>query len=660
MNDNFAPQMRLALVDMLERFRDRRPQHVLFTTFNFSSSFFENNVLPLLAGSMDEKFEAVATNQSTLNDALEEIKTVVVCDRSTLPEAKGDFRYALLPVGLDSGRFHPKVILMSGILADSGKNGLCLAVSSGNLTFSGWGINREVVGATAVASQHREPLRRLLNWILTQAQAQLEWIDRASSTDMVVEEEGGTRQILQALLSALNDVESQEESDDGCPSFHLVLPGEQSLLQELAGDKHWQTTTIISPFWAGVGDLIGGVRSDRFCFVPSIRSDGKYAFPIGALPPKNESFSFAKFKLGGERYTHAKALLFEREKERVFCIGSANFTGAAMGAAGSFENIEAMLRYSSSTFDPLNGVLVELDRGEIASEAFEEVEEGAPPLFPVVAEVFCDWKIRKLHCRLIIAASAGVLSEICLEVAGRRVPFEPGQLVQERAIDFSGNSPVRTFLLTYCSGQADKQNFRGLVIQLNAEDDELGYFPPPRLDRVLDYLRGLDPAAPGGKDKGKRQLEREAAEDDDDTYEPTFDFFSFFQGTYKLRHYYEKRADINPFDKSSPHGIPMLLRAVMLQPVIAPEAIIGRYVQLTEIRETIEWLEHQVKTGQQVSLRKEINEELKSLKGKIREQLRASPAFEAMFGAEAKEDNIEKFIKWFHSEIKQDAIISNR
>jgi hypothetical protein len=659
MSDKFAPQMRLALVDMLERFRDRRPQHVLFTTFNFSSSFFENNVLPLLIGSMDEKFEAVATNQSTLNAALAEIKTVVVCDRSTLPEPKGDFRYGLLPVGLDSGRFHPKIILMSGILADSEKTGLCLAVSSGNLTFSGWGINREVVGATAVASQHREPLRRLLSWILEQAQAQLEWIGRASATSMVIEEEGGTRQILEALLSALDSAESLAEGDDGCPSLHLALPGDQSLLQELAGDKPWQTTTVISPFWAGVGHLVDSMKSDRFCFVPSVRPDGKYSFPLGALPLKDESFLFAKFKQGGERYTHAKALLFKRGKECAFCIGSANFTGAAMGAAGLFENIEVMLRYSSSTADPLKGVLVELDRDEIAPEAFDEAEEGAPPLFPVMAEVLCDWKARKIHCRLVISASAGALSEVCLEVAGRNVPFEPDQPIQECAIDFFRNTPVRTFLLTYRSGQMDKRSFRGLVIQLNAADDELGYFPPPRLDRVLDYLRGLDPAAPGGKGKGSRQLGGGADEDDDDTYESTFDFFSFFQGTYKLRHYHEKRAEADPFDKLSPHGIPMLLRAVMLQPVIAPEAIIGRYVQLTEIRETIQWLEHQFKTGQQLFLRNEIDAELICLKGKIREQLQASPAFEAMFGAKAKESNIDKFIKWFHSEIKQDAIISN-
>jgi hypothetical protein len=278
----------------------------------------------------------------------------------------------------------------------------------------------------------------------------------------------------------------------------------------------------------------------------------------------------------------------------------------------------------------------------------------------MVAEVFCDWNTRKIHCRLVIVASAVVVSDVSLEVAGTRVTFDLDPPNQECTIDFTGNTLVRTFQLTYHSGQTNKLSFRGLVIQLNAKDDQLGYFPPPRLDRVLDYLRSLDPTTPG--EKGKESGQNRGGmndEYDDDTYEPTFNFFSYFQGTYKLHKYYQKRTDVNPFDTVSPHGIPMLLRAVMLQPAIAPEAIIGRYVQLTEIKETIQWLEHQFKTEQQVCLRNEIDAELNNLKGKIREELNRSSAFKTMFGNRAKEDNIEKFIEWFHSEIKQDTIISN-
>ena len=44
------PVMRNALEQMLAQFAGGKPAWALFTTFTFSSTFFEGNVLPLLAG----------------------------------------------------------------------------------------------------------------------------------------------------------------------------------------------------------------------------------------------------------------------------------------------------------------------------------------------------------------------------------------------------------------------------------------------------------------------------------------------------------------------------------------------------------------------------------------------------------------------------------
>src|SRR5262249_23176083 len=146
--------IRRALGYLLGKFRDARPEAVLLTTFNFSSGFFESNVLPVIAGAEPVDTKGAAAARPEINAALKNTKVVVVCDRSARPEPKGNFRYGLLPIGLRNGRFHPKIILVAGS-TPSGKSELWLAVGSGNLSMSGWALNREVVGVTQVHAAHR-------------------------------------------------------------------------------------------------------------------------------------------------------------------------------------------------------------------------------------------------------------------------------------------------------------------------------------------------------------------------------------------------------------------------------------------------------------------------------------------------------------------------
>ncbi|PKN19285.1 MAG: hypothetical protein CVU71_07185 [Deltaproteobacteria bacterium HGW-Deltaproteobacteria-6] len=666
--------MRNALEEMLPKFIDSKPDYVLFTTFNFSSSFFESNVLPLLVGNSVDELKGGGIVRKELNASLTQVKTLVACDRSAHPEPKGDFRYGLLPVGLEKGRFHPKIILMSGKLL-SGVHGLYLSVGSGNISLSGWAINREVVGVTPVAEKHRDELGYLLQWLKKKADESIQLVANATgNASTSLNEEGETRKIIEALIASLKENAIPSRTED-LPDLHLALPAElnpdtekqkDSLISKLAGKSNWRHATVVSPFWAEVPILVKMLPIRKCSFVPSLRHDGKYSFPLNTLTEGDKSvieYSFMRFNDGADRYTHAKALILENDEETALCIGSANFTSAAMlQEFGSLNNVEAMLRYHIFGNNAWVGLFQVMNQEQIAQVEDNENEEGAPQLPPFDAEVACDWKKNKILCYLKIHKSDQIDS-IAMEVAGKRVELTPDNtLGQSVEIPFQGQKRVRNFYVHYLPKHKDKIiRFDGLVTQYNAEDDDLGYNPRPRLNSILDFLLGLDP------DLSEREVEQRAANrqggtgDGEDALEPIYDYFIFFQAMYKLRRYYTGKAKQNmdgldPFSPSALQGIPMLYRAITLQPVESGEARIGRYVQLTELLETMEYLEKLIPQricDNSILLKNNLTQEIKELRKDVECSLENSATFSEFFGQKTLTEKTESFFKWFHDELKR-------
>ncbi len=670
--------MRNALETMLAKFKDGEPKNVLFTTFNFSSSFFEANVLPLLAGNSVEELKGSGIVRKDLNATLNKIKTVVVCDRSAHPEPKGNLRYGLLPIGLTKGRFHPKIILMAGTLL-SDKPGLWLSVGSGNLSLSGWAINREVVGITPVVEKHKEELLTLLKWLYDKADAIARLTAGDNKEDVsAIQEEGQTREVLQYLVTAIENVTHNNEKAKEYPDLHFALPLEvcsekdkskNFLLKALAGDGCWETVTIISPFWAYVPELLKALKSNTYRFVPSLQPEGKYAFPINTLNRKTAdegTYSFLYFKDSADRYTHAKALILERINECVLCIGSANFTTAAMWhKGGDLSNVEAMLRYSISNDNSYDGLFKKLDEGQIVQVDNHGNEEGAPQLPPFDADVMCDWKEKKFIFNFMLHRSMSihtikieVAEKGCIEIASDTSENQRYERTFKK-INFNGLRPVRNFSVQYVDENENQQRFEGIVTQYNAYDDDLNYSPRPQLSNVLDFLRSLDPNI------SNRDFDRRAARrgggggDDEGGQEPIFDFFIFFQAMYKLRKYYTKKAKLkkepwDPFSKSSPYGIPVLYRAIILQPI----ETIGRYVQLSELLETVEYLENlSAENGynEYFPQKTDLKQELEGLKKEIKAGFNTSKSFVEMFGIKTCNENTERFLTWFHDELKKEA-----
>jgi hypothetical protein len=655
--------MRGTLEHIRDRFSTDHPRYVLFTTFNFVSQFFEANVLPLLVGDTVDELKGTSETRYVINDDLSVIKCLVACDRSTCPEPKGDMRYGLLPVGLPEGRFHPKLMLMAGTLKQTQEKGLWLSVGSGNLTLSGWAVNREVVGMTAVGRQHADELRPLLAWLASQAERHF-----GVTGEQQHEEEGDVRAILATLLDALSDASQLAPDTADMPTLHLSLPFEHdtrpSLLDTLKGPQAWRSATVVSPYWSGVETLVQKLGVEECLFVPSLNADGKYRFPVETLSASPAYLRrFRKFGKDGERYTHAKALMLEAANEvRMLCIGSANFTQAAMLApqGRSLANVEAMLRYDLKDAPDLwKGCFQPLGEGELAPSEPGQDEDNAPPLPPFDAIVLCDWRAR-VFCGQLTITGDQLIRDIVLRVDGFQHQFAvttAGEIQTMPPLPFKGAQPVRSFSVSYTVGKDGMATFRGLVTQVNALPDELGYQPRPRLKKILELLRGLNPDAPDSKTRERAALGLGGGDGEEEPAEPTFDFFGLFQGTWKLLEYYQKPGSAgenrDPYDKQAPYGATNLYRAITLQPATTPEEKIGRYIQLTELRDVVDRLDATGRYRSSPSFRKDIDEKIDELHVDMVLLLGNSPSFISMFGTGAPE-RIKDFLGWFRREIRKE------
>lgn len=651
--------MRETLEFMRDRFSPDDERYVLFTTFNFAPQFFETNVLPLLVGDTLDETGASQETRYALNDELSRIHCLVACDRSTAPEAKGDLRYGLLPVGLLRGRFHSKLILMAGTLKETGAPGIWLSAGSGNISLSGWALNREVVSATPVTRQHADELLPLLDWLIEQAERQLQ------TAAFDVKEEGQGRRVLRHLVEFIENDAALAAHFPGIPTLHVALPttGRGALLDSLTQGREWRRATVVSPYWSDVRGLVKRLGVAECRFVPSLSHAG-YRFPMSAgTDAERTAWSFAKF--GDERYTHAKALLLEDSAGAVvLCVGSANFTTAALGEPGGqgLSNIEAMLRHELADVPKAWRKLRTLDESDLAEPSAEEEEEGAPPLPPFDASVFHDWLAGTFGGHITIDAGAD-LADPELEVAGRTVRFaaKPGLRQELAPFKFRCTVPVRSFRVSWREADGTVHSYRGLVLQVNAEDEQLQYHPRPQLDQVIDFLRGLNPALSEEelRKRGARGRGETGGDGEDEGVEPSFDFFGLFQATWKLREHYSKAIKDgilrDPFDRLATHSLTTLHRAIALQPAFTAEELIGRYVQLAEVRELLaSFARSGVHPPPGCLCNVEaVEEEIAALTDRIRMLLAKSPSFLSAFGSVGK-CQAEAFLGWFNEEMKKE------
>lgn len=556
--------IRKAYQQLLDTFEGGSIESLLFTSFNFSASFFENNILPLAAGCSIQ--EAGSIQAAQVNEALASTLITVVCDRSTSPEPKSHYRYGQLAVGLKGAFFHPKIILATGTLAN-GKPIAELIVGSCNLTISGWGLNREVAGACKVGKQQANNLLPLIKWLSKMAQNE---VNILKSDENNIEEEGHIRSNLASIETFLT--KNCQKEICSSTKFILRLPdgkAENTYLDLLTSDINQpvESCRIVSPFWSNrecLAPLLKSINSSHFDFVPSINHEGKFCFPSDMRDLLDGSCFSNRYQGfdNNDRYTHAKSVSLVTKDTVHWFIGSANFTKAAMGNM-KLGNVEAMLHYQLEGGTQVDAGFININASNMEWAEDSEADEQIPEVSPYVTHAAYNWKTQSISC--VLECSNDALNSITKVIFGGQYlkfskQYDGSYLA---SLKLSIKKPVYIIEIVFTDN--DVQNvYKGLVAQWNAMDDELVYSPKPQLSKIMDDLIALDPVK-GPKGGGGSKGSTSEPPEEEDEEERAFDFFSIYQAFYKQRKYFFEHPEKDPFNSGSVFSLSVMFRAINLE-----------------------------------------------------------------------------------------------
>jgi hypothetical protein len=245
-------------------------------------------------------------------------------------------RYLLIPVNLGSFQsFHPKLILLIG--SQRGR----LLVGSGNLTFTGFGHNHEVFTCLDWT-----PDDDRVHQVFAQSWHLINEVSRRWSYSA----EAGKVLHKAAHVAAWLAAKS-EPSDD----IELIHSLDESLIDQCSraiGGAPVDRITVLSPFLDQQALALGSLH-DRFQpqELRLILQEGQVVGDVGSLKRLTESgvpLEVLRFA-DEERYSHAKAYVFETPAASYVLTGSPNCTRSAWLSSAADGNLEvALLRRSDS------------------------------------------------------------------------------------------------------------------------------------------------------------------------------------------------------------------------------------------------------------------------------------------------------------------------
>jgi len=635
---NNEQYIRTCFEEMLSCFRDKRPQKALFTTFNFNPSFFENNILPMVCGLSLDEIKTGGATKRTVNELLSQIQVVVACDRTCFPGKKGPYNYGQFAVGVDNGRFHPKVILLQGVSEDN-DSVCCFSIASANLSYSGWASNREAIAWSHMSGQHVDEIIALVKWLLVQAKATFSIVPESTK------EEGDIRNSLQKMIEFLESF--RHTKIDAAPQLRISIPGDNksSIFSQVFGDESWSKVSIYSPYWGSTQELFSSIKSNSINLVLTRDSLGNTNFPWSEINYPNISYFEDSI-----RFTHAKTYLLEGRLGIRLCIGSANFSSAALGKPkamsgeiGTPKNVEAVLVFTENSgnthaFRAKQELKIEPSK---THKGEPDANEGAPPLPPFSIDVVYDWNTSKLHWKFI-PIRRNVINAT-LNAADLKIDLLNPQ-------NFAEIVPIKKLYRTFKvdfeeNGMASE--YSGIIYQVNAKEYNLDYHPRPKMRDILDMMLALRPSM---SEEERKRLERrydqdyggEGDEVDLDGVEKhsQFDYFRMYQALYRFR---KKLCTENQVDLiHAPTGVSArrLFDSVLYKETEAPAEIVNNYLLFSELLDIVnnknaeaEWIE-------------ELKEALKQTRCKVRQILIESP--QGLPGD--SKNNAGKFLNWFEKE----------
>ena len=641
--------IRMALEEMLSLYGDTGPNQILFTTFNLNTKFFEQNVLPLCCGFKAEHIKNHTISKESLNQALEKIKVVVAFDCSTQPEQKDHLKYGLLPVCMNNGRFHPKIVIMHGY-DESGVEKTSISISSANLSFAGWCLNREIIGWCELDQTNNVEVIGLLNWLREKSE---------SLYDVGDEEDCQIRKFLSDLIKSVEStVASKLNQKEYVPEIYIQLPhSDDSLVNRLSLKRKWESVTIMSPYWQGIAQTAQAFSAKNISFVPTVDNFGKYVFPLTEFKTTGwkeyiSSKIFFCRNWQSDRFTHAKSYILSSNEMKRVCIGSANCTGPGLLKQGETRNVEAMLVWDDLSDRIRIPKLSELKEDMIADEESGKTGSAPPPLLPFEVAVLINWLEMLIVCRFRFFPGKKI-DNVVLKIGSNKRRITEDTWNVPIKIPFSSGRRIRTFTVDYYENDKPRI-FKGIVLNINANDITLGYAQKIPIDIILEELREF-------RKKIKRRRKNGSENDDDNPRLDTeveelensqFDFFGMYQGLYNLETYFENNPLENGFTGYGLTSLPRIYDAVINDLNDTPRARIRKYMLLTELLNIV--LQHPTSDEKNAFLDK-IQSELSALKSDVITLLAESPALTSRLRSKKRSKSAAKaFEHWFAMEAKRD------
>jgi len=473
----------------------------------------------------------------------------VLYDPSVTPRVTGRFRYHLRPVPLPPPsdeprrvrRFHPKLVILAG-QDHGGRDWVYLAVSSANLTISGWGRNVESFGETWITTRNQQAhaeLLGLLGWLQDHAPLG----ERADLSDGITR----ARTVLERMGAGRRPADEPDAPWSGLLNHWFYA----SPLHE-TGFPRWFGRTaflgqerqrppavlcVYSPYWGDVRWVCEGFGAGDTAFVTSRKQHGSdehgwYGFPRAALAElPNGAAVYTNERDIDERFWHLKAYYLETSagtSARCFtAVGSCNATGAGL-LGGARGNVEAMLVQEA------DGTWLPEGRDETADP--EELDTGdggddAPPPAPLALVVAWDWRDRVWRWWLDLTAAQ---SNPQLSLANQ----EPFAIEAGTAARLGAPPPRKsTYKVTWSEG-GEVRSWTGAVLELGLDHSERSYERRLTMEEILDSWRGRGRKGTGSP-RGEGLDEDEGEDDVEVEGEPTvFDavnLYDLFRAVHDFR-----------------------------------------------------------------------------------------------------------------------------
>ena len=456
-------------------FRNR--EGVVLTTFNLSGTFLEDQALPTVLG---VEAKTAATQRAELHQRLATTPCTIFYDPATAPRISGKFRYVARPIPLRGRCFHPKLVVIAG-RSENEITWVYVAVSSANLTLSGWGRNVESFGETWIHTRTQQTWRAL--------DGLLEWLQNHSPLGEERTGNDGVGRIREALARMPARRRFSDKGTEpwaGALNAHLYssvvdgsgLPRFLQLGRVRKPSELW----AYSPYWADVPEIVSAFDARRTVLVPGRTIDGS------ALSLSREQVESLADKAEirrnpediGDRFWHMKAYRIRHGKANYTAVGSCNFTHS--GVAGEEGNVEAMLVFRAGPHWLPEG---EATTPEDLSQA-SQPEEDVPTPAPVAIVVAYDWQRRSWRWYLDAGSGQHSFSLKLPSLA----PFSIEHGTGER----SEKPPERgsRFIVTY-RNSSGKQSWQGEVVELNLDYSSRIYGKPLSAAEILESWRGRAP-----------------------------------------------------------------------------------------------------------------------------------------------------------------------